>query len=293
MQYKQRLAADILLLFVAFIWGTTFTIVKDALAHVEVFTFLAQRFVLAFIFFIPFLLFRLRYLNLRVLLQGSLLGGLLFGAYAFQTIGLKFTSASNTAFVTGLNVVFVPLLQSLFFGRFVPIPARIGALLSSIGLGALCLSGQSTLNPGDFIVILCAICIALQIIFTGRYANQNDAYWLAGIQIGVVGLLSSVTGVVKGEQILAWQPDIFWALLVCAFFASSFAFWAQTSMQRFTTPTRTSIIFCMEPVFGALYARMFGGEYLGAVGLLGAALIFLGMLMAEGQDLFRARTADT
>jgi drug/metabolite transporter (DMT)-like permease len=277
----QRYAADLLLICVALVWGLTFTMIKEALGHVEVFVFLGQRFALASLFFIPFLYWRRSRLKPQTLIDASVLGVFLFGAFAFQTLGLKYTTASNTAFVTGMNVIFVPLINALLFKVRIPNPVWAGAVLAGLGLAGMTLNVDSQVNPGDLIVLICAVCIALQIIFTGRYAKANDVYWLTGIQVAVVAVLSTLTAWGQGQRVFLWEPRILEALVLCAPLATVFAFWAQTSMQRFTSASRAALIFCLEPVFGALYACLVGGETLGPWAGLGAGAIFLGMLCAE------------
>lgn len=274
------MAAAFVLLVVAFIWGATFTVVKEALQEAPVFVFLSQRFLLAFVAFIPLLLRSQKGFSLHVLRQGAVLGLLLYGAYALQTLGLVYTTASNAAFITGLNVVLVPVLSLLAFGIRLESHVVFGVLLAAFGLVGLCLGMDLRLNGGDCIVALCAVCIALHIMYTGRFAGVSDVFWLAGVQLGVVGALSAASAWLQGQEPLAWIPGIFWALIMCSVLASAFAFWAQTSMQRFISPTKTAVILCMEPVFGALYARVFGGELLGAWELAGGILVFCGMLLA-------------
>jgi len=288
----RQLGAELVLLVVAFIWGSTFIIVKEALTKAPVFVFLAQRFGLAFVLFIPFLWRCRGEFRPQCLPKGGLLGLLLFGAFAFQTIGLTLTTASNTAFVTGLNVVLVPVFNALIFGRLVPGSVMLGVCFAAVGLGFLCLGEDLALNPGDLIVLACAACIALQIIFTGRYTCQESAVWLAGLQIGVVAVLSVLSAHLGGHSVIVWIPGILWALLLCAVLASSFAFWAQTVMQRYTLPSKAALIFCMEPVFGALCARIFGGEHLAALGWFGAGLIVLGMILAEAPGIRLWRSKD-
>ena len=290
MQPSQRqLGADGVLLIVALIWGITFTMIKDALVHVSVFAFLGQRFTLASVLFVPFLVWRWRCFAWRTVAHGAILGIFLFGAFAFQTIGLAFTTASNTAFVTGMNVVFVPLINGLLFRVHIPVPVRSGVILAALGLAGLTLNTGLEINPGDLVVLLCAVCIALQIIFTGRYAGRNDVYWLTAVQIAVVAVGSTAIGWIRGEEVFFWEPKIASALVLCAPLATVFAFWAQTAMQRFTLPSRAALIFCMEPVFGALYACLVGGEHLGPWAGLGAAGIFLGMVCAEMPETWWVR----
>ncbi|MDD4650328.1 MAG: DMT family transporter [Desulfoplanes sp.] len=274
-------AAEGMLVLVTFFWGTTFTLVKDAIAQVDLFAFLGQRFTFSFFLLLPFCVRNRQGFSPDVVWKGAVLGLLLFGGYAFQTIGLLYTTASNTAFVTGLNVIFVPLLGALFYAKGLHLRLGISVLLAAAGLFFLCTGGDWSLNHGDLIVILCAVSIAFQIIYTARFVHDCDLYWLTAVQIGMVALCSNICAWGRGVDVFFWEPGILWAMIICVLFATVFAFLVQTGMQRFTSPTKTALIFCLEPVFGAIYANLFGGETLGEWGGIGAACIVLAMIMAE------------
>ncbi len=279
--HKRQLGADTLLLLTAFFWGVTFAVVKEAIRHVDPFVFLTQRFALACALLAPCCWLRRRAYSRAALTQGVILGVFLFGAFALQTVGLQYTTASNAGFLTGLNVVLVPLLGAVLHKDSVSLNARVGVVLAAAGLFLLSTDGSWMLRRGDVLVVLCAVCIAFQILCTGRYAKTCDVAWLTTIQLATVGVLSLFCAACRGESPLFWEPRILTAVVVCAVFATVFAFLVQTSMQRFTSPTHTALIFCMEPVFGAVYARWALNEMLGSWGLLGAGLIFLGMVISE------------
>ena len=277
----RRLGADLLLLITTLFWGVTFVTVKQAVEQVGVFLFLSQRFGLAFLILLVICLVARRPFRKEYLTRGVVLGALLFGAFAFQTLALLYTTASNTAFLTGLNVVLVPIIGAAFLRHAVALNMKLGVVLAAAGLFLLCTNGSWGFNRGDILGITCAICVALHLIFTGRFARASDVYWLTTVQIGIVGLLSALVAHVEGSEILVWHPEILWALVICVLFATIFAFLVQTSMQRFTSPTHTALIFCMEPVFAALYAYWAIGERFGTRGLIGAACILMGMVISE------------
>ena len=277
----RRMGADLLLLITTLFWGVTFVTVKQAVQLVGVFLFLSQRFGLAFLILLVICLIARRPFRKECLTRGVILGVLLFGSFAFQTMALMYTTASNTAFLTGLNVVLVPIIGAAFLRHAVTLNMKLGVILAAAGLFLLCTNGNWGFNRGDILGIACAICIALHLIFTGRFARATDVYWLTTLQIGIVALLSSLVAYVEGREILVWHPEIHWALVICVLLATIFAFLVQTSMQRFTSPTHTALIFCMEPVFAALYAYWAIGERFGIRGLIGAILILTGMVISE------------
>ena len=128
---------------------------------------------------------------------------------------------------------------------------------------------------------ICAVCVALHVIYTGKYARGGDVYWLTAIQLAAVAFFSVLVSLLQGDSLLVWHPEIFEALVICVLFATVFAFIVQTAMQRLTTPTHTALIFCMEPVFAALFAYVTLGERFGVWGMLGALLILAGMILSE------------
>jgi drug/metabolite transporter (DMT)-like permease len=262
-------------------WGVTFTIVKEAIEKVDVFVFLAQRFLLSFVILLPGCLIRMRHFSWPLLKRASILGFFLFASYAFQTLGLRYTSASNAGFLTGLNVVFVPVISAFLFRQSIPNNVKLGVVFATAGLFLLCTNGTWVINRGDLLVILCAICVAWHLIFTGEYSRSHDVYWLTTFQLGIVALLSALVARVNGHPIFVWYPDLLWTLVICVLFATIFAFLVQTSMQRFISPSQTALIFCMEPVFAALYAYWAAHERLGVFALIGSALIVAGMLLSE------------
>ena len=279
---KQTIA-HITLTFVTLIWGITFTIVKDTISFIDVYIFLFQRFLLAFLLFIPFVIFYKKEFHKKTFTHGLILGTLLFLAYAFQTIGLKYTLAANAAFVTGLNVVIVPIINSLLFKKYIPLNAKIGSVISSIGLALLCINNDFNINKGDIIVFFCAIFVALHIIYTDKYTKHNNAFNLAFVQMGTIALLSGICAIFYGNglKLFVIHKNTIWAIILCSVFASNFAFWAQTYFQRFTIPTKTAIIFCGEPVFAAIFAYFYGGEILTLRSIFGGLLIIFSMIISE------------
>jgi drug/metabolite transporter (DMT)-like permease len=279
---KAPIIADFVLLAVAFVWGITFIIVKQAIAEVGVYPFLFVRFALAFLLMILIFAKRLRRLDRLVFFSGCVLGVFLFFAYAFQTTGLAYTSASNAGFITGLNVVFVPIFSVVVFKQM-PRPLTIlGIILATIGLFLLTGGYWDGFNRGDVLTLACAVCYALHILCTGRYAPIMDVYLLATVEIGVVALfsfpfaISSLSSFPSGIPLSVWKSIMFTGL-----FATVFAFVAQTRAQRFTPPARAALILLMETVFCAITARFYGGEKLPAMALVGSMLMVIGMALAE------------
>jgi len=272
---------DFALLLVTLFWGTTFTIVKVAVSKVDVYAFLFARFFIAFVLMKVIFLKRTWPLHGPTICAGIFLGILLFCAFAFQTWGLTITTATNGAFITGLNVIMVPIFSLIFLKR-APAPfSGLGVLLAFIGLYFLTGGAPSQWNRGDLLVFFCAIWVALHILLTGYYAPHLDTLALATWQLGTVGVLSMAFSLAAGTLTLDMPSSVWAAVGITAIFCTVFAFAVQTHAQRFTPPTRTALIFTGEPVFGALFAHFYGGETLLRQHMIGGGLIFLGMILAE------------
>jgi drug/metabolite transporter (DMT)-like permease len=275
-----RYKAAVLLLTTTFFWGVTFTVVKQSIESVDVFVFLAQRFILAFALILPIGVYKGRRLDGATVLRGCVMGVFLFGAYAFQTVALLYTSASNTGFLTGLNVVMVPILAALVLRHRVSAGVKLAVVLAVTGLLLLCGNGSWQLNRGDVLAAVCAVCVSLHLICTGESVRRSDFYWLTVVQLGVVALLSYAVALTRGKEVMVWYPHLIVPLLVCSLVATVFAFLVQTSMQRYISHTNTALIFCTEPVFAALYARLILNERLGVYGYVGAICILGGMMIS-------------
>lgn len=275
-----RYKAAILLLTTTFFWGVTFTVVKQAIESVDVFVFLAQRFILAFALILPIGIYKGRSLNGITVLRGGIMGGFLFGAYALQTVALLYTSASNTGFLTGLNVVIVPVLAAVILKERVTARVKLAVALAVTGLLLLCGNGSWLFNWGDVLAAACAVCVSLHLVCTGEYVRDSDFYWLTVVQLGTVALFSCIGAVVRGKDVIVWYPHLLFPLLVCSIIATVFAFLVQSSMQRYISHTNTALIFCTEPVFATAYAWLMLDERLGVYGYLGAISILGGMLIS-------------
>lgn len=280
---SKELKADLLLLSVAIAWGVTFLMVQDAINTTPVYSFLFFRFLLASIimFFISY-----RFLNLinkKTLFYGVILGIFLFSAFATQTFGLAYTQSSIVAFITGLNVIFVPFLGYLFFKDKININVLVATFVAIFGLYLLTMSGTLQFEKGEFLTLLCAILFALQIIFTGKFSKEVNVFLLVLFQLITVSILSLIFSLSLDSVTFSIPYDyaFFKAVIITAVFATVYAFLIQTYMQQFTTATKTAIIFTMEPVSAAIFAYITVNEILTSTQLMGAIFIIVATLIAE------------
>ena len=286
----KRSFADLLLLAVTFAWGATFIVVQDAIRVFPVFDFLGLRFMLAGLIMIVCVLivpgFRKQLYNRRLWLVGMWLGLWLFTGYALQTVGLLFTTPAKSGFITGLSVVLVPALSFLVLHHKPTLGVWLGVLCAAVGLFFLSFHPHGGFNLGDILTFFCAIAFAVQIVAVGKYAEQFSPFALAAVQVLTVGILSFIgawiDGTISATFGPAWLlPSVWQGLVICILFATILAYFAQMVVQKYTTPTRTALIFSAEPVFAALTAYFFAGDKIAIQGLIGCALILAGMLIAE------------
>ncbi|MFX4263732.1 DMT family transporter [Pelotomaculum propionicicum] len=276
-----RTWADLCMVFVACIWGVTFVIVKNALADIGPFLFVGIRFVLAF-----FILAAMSYkdmlkVRLSTLTTGSLLGFFLCIGYAFQTLGLKYTSSSNAGFITGVSVVLVPIIYALMNKEKPGLITSLTVIMAAIGLFFISVPpGTFTLGYGDLLVLVGAFGFAMHIIFVDCYSHKYNAIAITGIQILFVGLACSAAGLLMEPVPPSLSHNTLLAITVTAVFATALAFLLQNYLQKFSTPTRFAVVLTAEPVFAALAGYLWAGEHLGRSGLIGAGMILIAMLLA-------------
>ncbi|MED2253284.1 DMT family transporter [Brevibacillus parabrevis] len=283
--------ADITLLLIALVWGTTFLIVQQAIASLPPNTFNAVRFTVAALFLLVILLIRnrrqLTEFRGPIIRAGIILGFWLCLGYALQTVGLLYTTPSKAGFITGLSVVLVPLFSFLLLRDRIKVVAVIGVILAAAGLYLLTQNQEFSFNLGDALVFGCAICFAMQIVFTGKYAPRFSALPLAIVQLGTVAVMSWLYAFFFEDWSRAFDPAILFipevamGLIVTSIFATALAFLAQTALQKQTSSTRVALIFALEPVFAALTSYIFIHEVLNGRQLTGCLMIFTGMILAE------------
>jgi len=274
---------DLSLVGVCLIWGATFILVKRALADISTLLFLTLRFtaataVLALIFRKQF-----RSPNLRMSLRAGALAGLcLFSGYVLQTFGLKYTSASKTGFLTGLYIPLVPLFSAVVYKKIPQISELCGVGAAFAGMALMTIqTNLLEINKGDLLVAGCAVVYAFHILLLGHFAGT------ANLGVLIVAQIATGMGVGAGtfwwaEPIrVEWTTNVWVALVVTSLLATALAFSVQTWAQRWSSPTRTALIFSMEPVFAWATSYVLAGEVLSRQGTLGAVLILSGILLVE------------
>lgn len=278
---SMRTRADLSMLVVSFIWGATFVVVKNALADIGTFLFVGIRFSLAFLVLAALShrdVFRIKFSTIKI---GSLLGIFLFIGYAFQTLGLRFTTSSNAGFITGVSVVLVPIIYALLHRKKPAIGTVIIVLIAAVGLFLLSVPwGSFHLAKGDFLVLIGAFGFAFHIIYVDLYSHQHNSVAITSVQVLFVGLVCLLIGLGFEPLPTRLTYNAMFAIIVTAVFATAIAFLAQNYLQQFSTPTDFAIVLASEPVFAALAGFVWAGERLSHQAMVGAGLILLSMLLA-------------
>ncbi len=273
------LLADLVLLLAAFVWGTTFSLVKASLDYTTPFLFMTLRFTLALLIMTLVADRRIGAINRRELAGGIATGAALFGGFAFQTWGLVYTTASKSAFITGLSVVLVPfLLWGLGQGR-VTAKRWVTVWVAVLGLFLLTNpAGGTGVNRGDLLTLACAAAFAGHIILLGIYAPTIDTlryFWVQLVTVVTLSFIAQIAMATISEP--GWElvpaGTLWWGLAITGILGTAGAFLGMTWAQRRTSPTRTALILTSEPVFGALFAVAVAGEFLSATSWLGGFLI--------------------
>jgi drug/metabolite transporter (DMT)-like permease len=268
------------LIAVTAVWGVTFVQVKDAVALYPLFAFLAVRFAIASLALAVPAAGRLRSLGRPGWLAGTTLGLLLAAGYALQTAGLERTTVSSAGFITGLYVVFTPLLALFLFRARIGRAVWLGVLLSVAGLGLLTGVGAGD-TAGDLLVLGGSAVYSLQIVLMERFAPRYDpvAFTQAEMLAAFAGF--AVVAVALGQVEVPRGWTVWGALLVTGVFASALGFLVQTWAQRRTSATTTALAFAMEPVWAGIFGFWLAGDRLGALGWTGCAVIMAGIVVAE------------
>jgi len=282
-----RWQADLSLAIVALIWGATFVVVKRALADFSAVYFLVLRFSIAslcmlLIFWKPLFESERRAVR-RGLWGGALAGLFLWLGYMLQTFGLKYTSAANSGFLTGLYIVLVPLISASLYRRWPQLRELAGIAIASAGMVVMTLPDIDRhfhINRGDLLTIGCAIAFAFQLLLLGFYSQRELFQAVALGQIACAALLSGCALFAEPPRAV-WSGYAIFAIVLTAVFATALAFALQTWAQKYTTATRTALIFALEPVFALVTAISAGSEPLTAAAVAGGALILTGILMVE------------
>jgi len=274
-----RRSADLLLILVTAIWGTTFLLVQNSLGDISPLAFLACRFSLAAA--VLFLLNR-RTLARAAVLPGIVTGLFLFAGYAFQTIGLQSTTASKSAFLTSLSVPMVPFAAALVYRRAPGRREILGLVFASVGMLLLTIPNRlEQISRGDILSFFCAVSFAAQVVAVSYYAGRGNFGTFVTTQMITVTVLSLATCRWAEPFVFHLNRPVWIAIAVTGLLATALAFSIQAWAQQYTTVNRAAVIYALEPVFAWVTSFIVLGEILSFRATLGAVLILFGILIVE------------
>jgi drug/metabolite transporter (DMT)-like permease len=273
---------------IAFIWGSTFVLVKAALNDASPLVLNSARMVVAAVLLAIFYRRKIAVLTKPALTAGVVVGFFLYAGYAFQTSGLKLTTPSKSAFLTGTSSVLVPLALVAIWRVRIHLWRVAGILLALIGLflmtvpgGAAGLADFANVNLGDLLTVGCAICFTFHVIFVGRASQRFPFEQVAFLQVGTAAILMTLSTPFVEHPHFRATPTVIAAILITGILCTAVAFSVQSWAQQFTPATHTALIFTTEPVFAWLTSFLYLHERLGLRAGAGALLILGGVLVSE------------
>ncbi len=276
MTEKKALA---LALGASLVWGLSFSLVKYILDYYGTFTLLFIRFgIAAILLFAYFEIKKIRISRVEAV-AGLVAGVVLFLSFATQISGQNLISPANSAFITGLYVVFVPVLYSMSMKKL-PRKETILPIIIAVA-GLFLLTGGAVLwQIGEALTFICAIGFSIHILLLSKY-SKIDPLKITLVQIFTVGILSSIPMGVLESGNLAIHPMALIGIGILAVFATLFAYWAQAYAQKFISPNKIALVFIAEPVFAYLFSYLWFGELLTLQQFAGCALILSGMVISQ------------
>jgi drug/metabolite transporter (DMT)-like permease len=290
-----RFKSESALLLMTLLWGATFVIVKESIRDISSMLFVATRFGIAFIILFIALIFKKRKFDKPAFASGMFLGIFLYLSFITQTIGLKYTTATNSGFITGSSVVMVPFLQFFVQKKKPSQGAIIGTILVFIGILFLSSGGNSiaaflnrfgrNFNIGDGLTLCCAFFYSFHIIYMDSLAPKHDNWILLFAQLVTVCVLAFLTAFVFAGISLEplrvnFSNYLIFGLIYTSIFTTLVTVGLQTKFQKDVTPTQAGIIYSFEPIFAAMFAFFLLNEKISMFGFVGCALIFLGLIIS-------------
>lgn len=278
MKINQTRLSEVGLFYAALIWGATFFVVKEIITELNPITLLTYRFLLAAL---CILLIYIK--NIKALFKdfryGLIIGILLWIIYTPQTVGLKFTTASNSGFITGLFVLFLPLFSYIFSKKTPTLFESFSIVLSIAGLWLLT-GGINNINIGDLLTLVTAIGCAAHIYVVDRFVKNNkDPIILCFQQFLVVGMISLSINLIFNISFSLINYRTLLTTIFLALFPTFSAFLIQLKVQQFINPLKVSLIFALEPVFGGIFAWTLGNEAFVFIKAIGGFMIFLAIVI--------------
>ncbi len=277
----KRYKGEIILLLTSIMWGGGFIATEFSLGSMTPLQVMTIRFLIATIILCSVFFNQLKQISKSTLKKGTLAGFFLFVGFVFQTVGLKYTTVSNNAFLSAIAVIFVPII-GIFLGRKIDRYGIIGTILTVIGIAFLTINGSLTsINIGDVLTILGAMFYAIQILLVDMFAKEEDVTVFTIVQITMCFLFSLITMLIRGDLFFNITFNSGGGVIYLAVFSTAIGLFLQVLGQKSTTETRAAIIMSTESVFGTIFAIILLNQALTIKVIIGCIIIFIAIIISE------------
>jgi drug/metabolite transporter (DMT)-like permease len=285
----QALKTDLLMLITAAIWGFAFVAQREGMETMGPFLFSGVRFLIGVVVLLPVIWFlskkpqqnhKAEVSTKKLIFAGTIAGLLLFGAISFQQVGLQYTTAGKSGFITGLYIFFVPLI-GLFFGQKTGSGTWLGATIALFGLYLLSIKEDFSIAEGDLLQLICAVFFAAHVLVIGYLAKRMDPLKISLVQYLVCGVISLLIAVVI--EVISWDMIVATTipLLYAGVMSIGIGYTLQVVAQQHAHSSHAAIILSLEGAFAVLGGWLILDEQLPARGLLGCALMLTGMVLSQ------------
>lgn len=272
------------LVTVTIIWGGGFVASDMALESLRPFQIMAIRFLMASALMGAASIRELKGINFKELQAGILMGTALFVGFAFQIVGLQYTTPSKNAFLTALNVVMVPFISFILLRKKISRKSIAGAAMAIVGVGLLSLEKNMSLSMGDALTLVCAVGFAFQIFFTSEFVKKYRAVVLNFIQMLTAVLLSAACLFLFGETDFHVTPQGWLSVLYLGVVSTALCYLLQTASQKYVDETKSAIILSMESVFGTLFSILILHEQVTLRMVCGCIIILAAVIVSNLAD---------
>ena len=277
----KRYKGEIILLLTSIMWGGGFIATEFSLGSMTPLQVMTIRFLIATIILCSVFFNQLKQISKSTLKKGTLAGFFLFVGFVFQTVGLKYTTVSNNAFLSAIAVIFVPII-GIFLGGKIDRYGIIGTILTVIGIAFLTINGSLTsINIGDVLTILGAMFYAIQILLVDMFAKEEDVTVFTIVQITMCFLFSLITMLIRGDLFFNITFNSGGGVIYLAVFSTAIGLFLQVLGQKSTTETRAAIIMSTESVFGTIFAIILLNQALTIKVIIGCIIIFIAIIISE------------
>lgn len=278
--------AELFLLFVTLSWGLSFPLIKLTLIYVSPVLFNFIRFAITLLLFIIIFYKKIRHIKFVELKNGIILGIFMILGFVFQTIGLQYTTASKSAFITGTNLIFIPFIQFIILKTKPKYFNLIGALIVLIGLYILSESFEIIPNLGDVLTVCCAFFFAIHIVLLDKYSAKSDLNFLIFGQFLISTIICFFFAffyeyLILNETKFNVEPIVLITIFFTVIFSTLIGIVFMTKFQRMTTPLRAGIIYNMESIFALIFAYFILKEIMNSNQIVGAVIMVIGLFFSE------------